>query len=201
MPDSDKNIEKVRFERLKLVCRKALKQLIKKSLSIEQIKTCYPLIASTEEGVESLEIARSQMIKWWLSSSLKEFDLIFSERDIENKLDELDKIIQTAQQRKRLKIEQPVEIEKLSPTEIINSMIVSSTYSSIENLTAIYNQLRIDNGELLERLQGLATESNEIKNDINELFQTLAEEINALKEEESKIRLDSLIETYMNVQD
>lgn len=112
-------IDRIRYERLKLVCKKALEQSIKKSLSIDQIKSCYPTIASTEDGQKSLEIARSQIIKFWHNNSTKEFDLIFKERNIETKLNELDEIIQKAQERKLEGKEAPIQVDRLSPSELI----------------------------------------------------------------------------------
>ena len=73
---ADEN-NKVRFERLRLVARKALEQLIKKSLT-EQVKTCFPTLVTSQDGVRSLELALSQMSGFWHANSLD--DLIYKEK-------------------------------------------------------------------------------------------------------------------------
>lgn len=197
MPDQSQHIDRIRYERLNLVCKKALEQSIKKSLAIEQIKTCYPTIANTEEGQKSLEIARSQIIKFWHNNSSKEFDLIFKEREIETKLNELDEIIHDAQNRKSEGKEAPLEVDRLSPTELIESSLSSTKQESVESLTMIYNQLCIDNLELYDQLGELCKESETIKFDIKSLISLLYDDIENLKEDESKIRIDELISTVM----
>lgn len=188
-------IDRIRYERLRLVCKKALEQSIKKSLSIEQIKTCYPNIASTEEGQKSLEIARSQIIKFWHNNSTKEFDLIFEERNIETKLNELDEIIQKAERRKLEGSEAPIEIDRLSPSDLIESSLLGTKKASIDNLTMIYNQLRLDNMELYEKLRALSEESETIKSDLNNLINLLSDDLQSLKGDSSITRLDDLLAT------
>lgn len=188
-------IDKIRYERLRLVCKKALEQSIKKSLAIEQIKTCYPNIASTEEGQKSLEIARSQIIKFWHNNSTKEFDLIFEERNIETKLNELDEIIQKAERRKLEGSEPPIEIDRLSPSDLIESSLLGTKKASIDNLTMIYNQLRLDNMELYEKLRALSEESETIKSDLNNLINLLSDDLQSLKGDSSITRLDDLLAT------
>lgn len=188
-------IDRIRYERLKLVCKKALEQSIKKSLSIDQIKTCYPTIASTEEGQKSLEIARSQIIKFWHNNSTKEFDLIFKERNIETKLNELDEIIQRAQERKLEGNEAPVQVDRLSPSDLIESSLSGTKKESIESLTMIYNQLCLDNMELYGQLNSLCEESETIKSDLKSLADLLSEDLKSLKDDDLRIRVDDLIAT------
>lgn len=191
---SETKVEKIRFERLKLVCRKALEQLIKKSLSPEQFKLCFPTIAGTDEGIRSLDLARSQMIGFWHENTLKEFDLIFQERNIDTKLNELDEIIQTAQRREQSQLELPAQIDKLTPTELINSTLLDGSESSLENLSMIYNQLCIDNKEMYTELQKLSIESDDLKTDINNLLETLRKEVEVIDSRKDKLNLDELIE-------
>ncbi|CUM62665.1 uncharacterized protein PRCAT00000219001 [Priceomyces carsonii] len=199
MSNSPSNFEAVRYERLKKVCRKALEQLIKKSLSLEQIKMCYPTIASTPEGVKSLEIARSQVINFWHTKSLEEFEFIFKEREIESKLNELDEIIQTAQFRKQENFEKPVPVDSLSPNELIDSTVLVGKTNSVESLLMIYNQLCMDNEDLLKSLKSLADESEIIRNEVVELFSSLNKEVETLRSEDSNINFKELFESFMKV--
>mmetsp|Transcript_469 Transcript_469/g.447 ORF Transcript_469/g.447 Transcript_469/m.447 type:complete len:196 (-) Transcript_469:1302-1889(-) len=188
-------IDKIRYERLKLVCKKALEQSIKKSLSMDQIRTCYPTIASTDDGQKSLEIARSQIIKFWHNNSTKEFDLIFKERNIETKLNELDEIIQKAEERKLQGKEAPVQVDRLSPSELIEASLAGTKKESIESLTMIYNQLCLDNMELYGQLNSLCEESETIKTDLKSQVDSLNEDLKSLKNDDLKVSIDDLIAT------
>ncbi|CUM52389.1 unnamed protein product [Debaryomyces fabryi] len=188
-------IDRIRYERLKLVCKKALEQSIKKSLSMDQIKTCYPTIASTEEGQKSLEIARSQIIKFWHNNSTKEFDLIFKERNIETKLDELDEIIQKAEERKIEGKEAPVQVDRVSPSELIEASLAGTKKESIESLSMIYNQLCLDNMELYGQLNSLCEESETIRTDLKSQVDSLSEDLKSLRNDDFKVSVDDLIAT------
>ncbi|CCE83912.1 Piso0_004509 [Millerozyma farinosa CBS 7064] len=189
----DNRTQKIRYERLRLVCQKALEQSIKKSLSMEQIKKCYPTISSSKEGERSLEIARSQIVKFWHTNSMKEFDLIFKERDIETKLNELDEIVQKAQERKAKGDEAPIEADKLSPTELIEGTIYHDKKKTLDTLEIIYKQLRSENEDLYKELEELGQRSSKIRTDVEGSISRLKNSVQSLKEEDSDIRLDELV--------
>lgn len=90
----------VRYDRLRLVCQKALEQVIKRSLSVEQVFQCFPELALSLEGRKALTTAQQQLVTYWHRTGLREFDLIFSEFEVEPKLRALDRVIARAQQRK-----------------------------------------------------------------------------------------------------
>lgn len=189
----DNRTQKIRYERLRLVCQKALEQSIKKSLSMEQIKKCYPTISLSKEGERSLEIARSQIVKFWHTNSMKEFDLIFKERDIETKLNELDEIVQKAQERKAKGDEAPIEADKLSPTELIEGTIYHDKKKTLDTLEIIYKQLRSENEDLYKELEELGQRSSKIRTDVEGSISRLKNSVQSLKEEDSDIRLDELV--------
>lgn len=93
-----------------------------------------------------------------MANSLDEFDLIYKEKDIESKLDELDDIIQNAQRTKDSGKE-PSNIDQLSPLEIVDSTIVSNSKNVLDSLQMIYDQLCLDNAELYTELSELTKES------------------------------------------
>lgn len=189
----DTRTQKIRYERLRLVCQKALEQSIKKSLSMEQIRKCYPTISLSREGERSLEIARSQIVKFWHNNSMKEFDLIFKERDIETKLNELDEIVQKAQERKAKGDEAPIEADKLSPTELIEGTIYHDKKKTLDTLGMIYKQLRSENESLYKELEELGQRSSKIRLDVEGSISRLKNSVQGLKEENSDIRLDELL--------
>lgn len=192
------DFEKIRYERLRLVCTKALEESIKKSLSIEQIKICYPTIASTTEGVEVLEIARSQIIDFWLHNSIKEFDLIFQERNVEEGLNSLDEIIQLAKTRSIDKSVEPIEIDKLTPKDIIDAKLNYKRNETINALKLIYDQLCIENLKYFQELNKICQESEEIKLDINNQMSSLNQELEVLKNDKTTERVNELLETIVD---
>lgn len=189
---ADEN-NKVRFERLRLVARKALEQLIKKSLTMEQVKTCFPTLVTSQDGVRSLELALSQMSGFWHANSLDEFDLIYKEKDIESKLDELDDIIQNAQRAKDSGTK-PSNIDQLSPLEIVYSTIVSNSKNVLDSLQMIYDQLCRDNAELYTELSELTKESTRINNSIKSGIEQLNKEANSVELEKAGLQIDKLID-------
>lgn len=191
--------EKIRFEKLRLVCRKALEQSIKKSLSQEQIISCYPTIADSNDGIKSLDLARQQIIKFWFNNSMREFEWIFKERNIELKLDELDELILQARMRSLIEDEEndpPVFINQLTPDQIMEANLIPSKRTTIENLSMIHEQLKLDNQELLDELLSLSHEGESIQNDLYGTIKSLNEGIEGLRGEEEQVRvkLDQLID-------
>lgn len=191
-------LEKIRFERLELVCRKAIEQSIKKSLSLELLQTCYPDMATTDEGRYAITNARQQIIRFWHTESMREFELIFKERDVEQKLNELDEIIQTAQFRKASKKESPLNIAKLDSDEIIQSTLLTHSTESIENLNMIYNELSLDNAALYEELKGLSNTGKELKLDIEDVLSGLNKQIQTLDNESERLQLNELINSFVS---
>lgn len=174
--------DKIRFERLNLVCQKALDQSIKKGLSLDQIEKCYPLISSSEDGVRLLLMARGQIIDFWQTKSLEEFALIFKERDIAAKLDELDDIVVAAHKR-QYEGDARIPVDTLTPDELIDAGMVRTRRESADTLSMIYNQLCADNQELHDQLVGLANEGNNIKSDIDALMVSLGRDIGSITED------------------
>ncbi|RCK66143.1 Kinetochore-associated protein NNF1 [Candida viswanathii] len=198
MPDANKdsnNIEKVRFERLRLVARRALEELIKKSLSIDQVSTCFPTLVNSEDGLISLESALSQMSGFWHSNSLAEFDLIYKEKDMEAKLDELDEIIHNAQTAKDAG-EKPSNIDRLSALEIVDSTIMSNSNDVPENMQMIYDLLRAENQDLYKELSRLVTECKDAEGSIDTTMAQIKGEANSHGREE--IHVDNLVNILEN---
>lgn len=194
----DQGQDKIRYERLRVVCIKALQESIKKSLSSEQIRKCYPTLASSEEGVKSLEIARTQIIDFWLNSSITEFDQIFKERDIKNKLDTLDDIIELAKARSLNKSVPPVYLNKLTPKDIITANKNFKKNEALESLNLIYKQLNAENAQLFDRLKTLADQSKQVKDDIIAHVASLNKELDLLKDDKTNIRINELLDTLVD---
>ncbi|ODV64929.1 kinetochore-associated protein Nnf1p [Hyphopichia burtonii NRRL Y-1933] len=187
------DLTRVRYERLNLVVQKALEQTINKSLNIDQMTKCFPNIAKTNDGLKNLQIARKQMRSYINDTSLKEFALIFAEQDIENKLNELDDIIQSAHHRKQSNEEIPIEIDRLSASEIIEANLIQSRQEVIRNLSMIHNQLCVDNIDLFKQLESKCAEGESIKKDIKSLIDSFTTGIDDLRQDSINDKINDLI--------
>lgn len=186
-------IEKVRYERLQMVCKKALEQTIKKGMDLNKIQECFPQLSTTPEGIHQLQVARNQIVKYWHDNGLAEFDLIFKDRNIERKLDELDEIIQKAQYRKQRNEETPVKVHELSPEEILLATVLSDK-EPVETLRLIYNQLCLDNQQLQQEMVEIVHETNEVEMDIDESLRVLRDNVAILKDDDT-LNLDELLKS------
>lgn len=81
------------------MCLKALEES-QKVLTDENVYSCYPNLVCTPNGKDLVDKVKQQLIDSWRDNTVKEFRSIFEERDIENKLNELDDLIAKAQERK-----------------------------------------------------------------------------------------------------
>lgn len=165
----------IRYQRLNQVVKKALEQTIKKTFAMEQLSKAFPTIASIPEGKRSLESARAQIVDFCYSISMKEFMLIFEESDVENKLNQLDEIIHTAQKRRQEGSSASVHFDRLAATEIMNASLVPAKKSAMESLTLIYNQLKADNDAFAAELRQICEESDEIRLEMDTVQQNVAE--------------------------
>lgn len=188
---------KIRFDRLELVIQKALEQTIKKTLTEDQFGTCFPRISATPEGRKSLELARTQMVSFLTNESQAEFGKIFEEGDIHRKLDELDEIIHSAQFRRLVAEDDPVHIDRLLATDIIDATVAGSKENVVESLTMIRDQLRVDNKSLLDSLKRLSTEADEARGLLEESLSGLTAGLASLKDEGFDRKLDELISVVL----
>lgn len=186
------DFERIRYERLNQVMKKAVEQTIKKLLMPEQLQKCFPTISTMEGGPEALETARKQIQKYFHSTCFKQFDHIFQNRDIERKLDELDAIIHDAQQRRDLGTETPLHIDQFSAAELIGASTNKAREDAAKKLQLIYEQLVLDNQQLYEELRQLADEGAGLKADIVAQVTDLSSGIDEMKRQDFDARLDAL---------
>lgn len=165
----------IRYQRLNQVVKKALEQTIKKTFAMDQLAKAFPTIASIPDGKRSLESARAQIVDFCYSISMKEFMLIFEESDVENKLNQLDEIIHSAQKRRQDGTSVPVHFDKLAATDIMNASLIPAKKEAIESLTLIYNQLKADNDAYAAELRQICQESDEIRQQMDSVQRNVAD--------------------------
>lgn len=184
--------ERIRFERLQQVITKAVEQTIKKSLMPEQLQQCFPSISAMEGGQEALETARKQIQKYFHSMCTKQFEHTLNNRDIERKLDDLDEIIQAAQRRRDLGVEEPLQVDQLSAEQLIGASTGPAKEDAVKKLQLIHEQLVLDNQQLYEELKLLAEEGDHVKSDILLAIAGLSSGIDELKRQDFDEKLDAL---------
>lgn len=186
-------VERVRYERLRLVCKKALEQLIKKGLDMDRLVECFPEVAKTQKGLSQLQTARAQIVKFWYTSSMAEFDLIFKARDMENKLNELDEIIQLGYHRMETSSEPPVMICDLSPEQILEAT-ARSDQNLIHALNLIYDQLLLDNKQLVDEISNVTKQALDVKSDIDKSVDLIRKSVETLGNDDVDMNIDELLD-------
>lgn len=176
----------VRYDRLRLVCQKALEQVIKRSLSVDQVYQCFPELALSPEGRKALETAQQQLVTYWHRTGLREFDLIFSEFGVEPKLRALDRVIARAQQRKADPGLIPALVDLKTAPEIIDATLVAHSQPLIAHLRKVHADLALDNETMRTQLKSLHTESLHVAESTSAALDTLKAHVEALRKESEK---------------
>lgn len=159
-------MEGIRFTLLQKVLEKSLSESTK-TITLEKLKGCYPELALTEDGVKAMEIVRSQITEIWQEKSLAEFNAVFKERDVENSLNELDRLIEEAKRRqKRNNIEERFYPDELTPREIVSTSLLSSQQRCIDELEKTLAEIQNDNSNLCKELGSHVTDTDNVCEEI-----------------------------------
>lgn len=161
-------IEKpVRFEAFHSALSYALQKTLSK-LTLKLFVSCFP---TTDHA--SLDYVRKEIIKLWQSKAESEFQKIFEERNLKQKLDELDSIVNRAEQRKRDPNSEAVNVTTLSPHELIAARSMSERKSLLQKLEAQLESLKNSNDKLQKEVdsnkQSLLDDLNDCQNFIDTL--------------------------------
>lgn len=148
----------VRYHRLQDIANRSLKESTR-NLTLAQLQECYPSIAATAKGQQTLEKALAQFGEVWHRTAAREFKAIFEERDIEQKLIGLEGIIEKSNKRKEnfssataseSHENDPVHLDKLSPQQIAEANVKTLKLARLRALKQELAELRAEN-ETLER--------------------------------------------------
>ncbi|AOA62962.1 MIND kinetochore complex component [Komagataella phaffii CBS 7435] len=165
--EDDQNPPKFRSKILERVLHKALANTTQE-LNSTKFDMCYPQISANDVGKRHLQVAREQMITFWETSAVTEFDKIFKERNVESKLDELDKLIWQAQKRKNTgAVEESLNLEDLTPEKLIQSQTIQERRELRDNLRSQVNLLETQTQQLLGDFEEEAQNSSETINSID----------------------------------
>ncbi|CAR23123.1 MIND complex subunit NNF1 [Lachancea thermotolerans CBS 6340] len=177
---------RIRYLRLNQVCKKALQQSVNKVHNWDKIVSCFPQYATVDEGATNLANCQRQVVEFWMELSKREFEEIFKERDIENKLNELDDLISRAKTIQRSMCDEGSTrecIDELSPEQLISGNMHDTRVNLMNQLDERLDKMTNLNIQLEEQLQQLQAELELETGDIHELYDRHLGEDSSLQDE------------------
>lgn len=173
---------RIRYLRLNQVFNKALGQSVAKLESWDKVSSCFPEYANTREGATNLANCQQQVKDFWTQLCKREFEEILVERNVEEKLNELDDLIWEAKQRLRASDDQESEkrpgksIDDLSTDEMLQCNLYKERLRATEQLEV--------------RLATLSEMNEKLQRDLSDVVATLDNE---------QVELSKLYEKYLGV--
>lgn len=184
----------VRTERLRAVLKLAVDQTVKRLMEPEDFKKCFSKMVSIEGAEAAIELGRKQVAQYFTTISLEQFEHIFAERGIKERLDDLDDVIHSAQERKATNTGGQILLDELSAESVITTAVTKLKHSAIEKLQVIYDQLCKENTDLYERLKEHTETCENLKNEVVSLVDSLQSGIDEIKRINFELLLEKLAE-------
>lgn len=141
-----------RYRRLVTSSSTALAHAVK-SLTYKRVAACYPSIAKTQAGQDALREALKQICKAWQDSVQTEFDAIFEERHLHEKLAQLDQLVKEAKLRMNSNTELPIHVDRLTPDQIIKSHLRETKLARIKKLKQLAETVKKENDEYRQKIK------------------------------------------------
>ncbi|SCU81664.1 LANO_0B03818g1_1 [Lachancea nothofagi CBS 11611] len=189
---------RIRYKRLNQVCRKALQQSVNKIQNWEKLSSCFPQYTATDAGAKNLSTCQRQVIEFWMELSKREFEEIFKERDIENKLNDLDDLISHSKDvQKTLNQDHPAMacIDELSPEQLINGNMHDSRVSLLGQLDDRLGTVADMNKALELELEHLRSQISSETKELNEIYdRSMGQESDSMDEVLQQGLRDMLVE-------
>ena len=177
----------IRFEALHSALSYALQKTLSK-ITLKAFVSCYPQI-----DVSSLEYVRKQVVSSWQSKAESEFQKIFMERQLQLHLNELDKVIEKAEQRKCNGEKVQIDVSDLSPTELVKAHMITMKREVVKNPDEQLSALRESNEKLQKRLNEYKLDKTLDMHEYPKLLDDL-KIIDELDEQEEDSKLKSIVE-------
>lgn len=160
-----------RYRRLVTSSSTALAHAVK-SLTYKRVAACYPSIAKTTSGQDALREALKQICTAWQGSVQTEFDAIFEERHLTEKLYQLDQLVKQAKLRMASNTDLPIHVDRLTPDQIIKSHLRETKLARIRKLKKLQETVKQENDKYRERIK----EDNErVHNSLDKLHKVTAD--------------------------
>ncbi|KAG7694493.1 hypothetical protein KL930_003812 [Ogataea haglerorum] len=179
------NLKYVRFDGLRKAAEFSLQETVSK-FDIEKLVECYPGVDR-----ETLTDFHHQITEMWTSKALDEFQGIYLEKDLEQKLNELDEIIFESRQR-QLRNDPPFLIHRLSAEDIVQTKLLDVKQQSISKLSDKLELLRQENNALMSQVKQMHDESAQNFQAMEQSISHL-EELDRMKDQLSDERFKQLL--------
>ncbi|SSD61095.1 uncharacterized protein SCODWIG_02856 [Saccharomycodes ludwigii] len=198
------NFTHIRYQRLVEVCERALHQVLKNLQDFTKVRYCYPNYAITHQ--QDLINCQQQIVELWYQLCSNEFREIFQERQLEQKLNELDDLIEVAKKKKyEYLAQEEVEEEKDAKERYNNNNKEVHTFhdknlsfdakksEQLEDISKITpkeivnfykfqaNKKLIKN--LKEKLDNLTQNNKQMLQEINDCFKRIDDNIQSINDE------------------
>lgn len=170
------NDQKIRYLRLKQVFNKALNQSISKLESWEKVSSCFPRYSNTRDGSSNLVTCQRQVIEFWTELCKREFDEILVERNVKEKLDELDDLVSEAKERLRLSnqrgdiMKDSTPIDELSSEKLIQGNLYKERIIATQQLDDRLANIKEINVNMQQELNELVTELDNEQVELTKLY-------------------------------
>ncbi|CAI4045297.1 hypothetical protein SUVZ_10G2950 [Saccharomyces uvarum] len=164
----------IRYIRLKQVFNRALDQSISKLQSWDKVSSCFPQYVNTKQGAINVANCQRQLTEFWTELCQREFKEIIEERDVEQKLNELDELISEAKDRYTGSDhndgnERPA-IDELSSKELVECHVYSQRIHAVQEIDERLAKVNEMNDQLARELDDLEVQVDAEKREINEMY-------------------------------
>ncbi|CAI1522749.1 hypothetical protein SEUBUCD646_0J03040 [Saccharomyces eubayanus] len=168
------NTHGIRYIRLKQVFNRALDQSISKLQSWDKVSSCFPQYVNTKQGAINVANCQRQLTEFWTELCQREFKEIIEERDVEQKLNELDELIAEAKDRYmggglNDGDERPA-IDELSSKELVECHVYSQRIHAVQEIDERLAKVNEMNDQLARELDDLEAQVDAEKQEINEMY-------------------------------
>lgn len=168
----------VKFDGFQKAVKFSMESVLKR-LTLDTLKECYPQVDSA-----ALENIRRQIIDAWRAKAAAEFAKVYEERELQQRLDELDEVINDAKLRQK-RGEPGIKPGKKTVHELNEAKVISLKEEAVERLKAKVDEIKLQNDKLAEELGGIRDQVGKNYEDTEVIFgelDQLGDEV--LKDEE-----------------
>lgn len=166
----------IRYDRLQKISQRSLNESVK-FLTLQRMESCYPGIANAPKGKQALQKAMDQISGYWTTAATKEFEAVFEERDVKNKMKQLDDLVNEAEKRRENQekegSEGPIYLDSLTPQKVVDAHLRTARQETVESLEKELSSLRAENEELLKAINNDRDALSNLSTVIQELLEEL----------------------------
>lgn len=168
------NSHGIRYTRLKQVFNRALDQSISKLQSWDKVSSCFPQYVNSKQGAINVANCQRQLTEFWTELCQREFKEIMEERNVEQKLNDLDELILEAKERYKGQDQEEVNkgpaIDELSSRGLVECHIYSQRVHAIQEIDERLTKVNEMNDQLAQELKDLETQVEVEKKEINKMY-------------------------------